>query len=68
MKIKYLIPAFALLVLVGCQNDEVPPPEIEVFSGELAVANIKQTPPYTYPDTGRVIFTVEGGTYKLVEK
>lgn len=41
------------------------PPEIEVFLGELAVANIKQKSPYTYHDTGRVIFTVAGGTYKL---
>ena len=53
------------VVLAGCSEDEIPPPEIEVFMGELAVANIKQSPPYTYHDTDIVIFTVEGSTYKL---
>ena len=53
------------VVLAGCSEDKIPPVEIDVFTGEVAVANIKQSPPYTYHDTDIVIFTVEGIIYKL---
>jgi len=65
MKTKYYVFVFTLLALVSCQNDLVPPPEIEVFTGELEVVDIKLSPPWTYHYTDKVVFTVEGGTYKI---
>lgn len=53
------------LILVGCSEDKIPPPEIEVFMGELAVTDIRPPPMWTLYDTDRVVFTVEGSTYKL---
>jgi len=53
------------LILVGCSEDEIPPPQVEVFSGELVVTDIRPPPMWTLYDTDRVVFTVEGNTYKL---
>ncbi len=51
-------------VLAGCE-DESSPPEVEVFSGELAIAEIKELPPYTYHYTDTVVLTVDGSIYRL---
>ena len=53
------------LVSFGCSGDELSPPKPEVFSGELAVVNIKQLPAPRSYDTDRVILTIEGSTYDL---
>ena len=53
------------LILVGCSEDKIPPPEIEVFSGELAVHEFQEAYPTWLKDTDQVVFTVEGGTYNL---
>ena len=53
------------LVFIGCSKDLEPTPDKEVFSGELAVTDIRPLPMWTLYDTDRVIFMVEMGTYKL---
>jgi len=53
------------VVLAGCSEDEMPPPEVEVFSGELLVARTKEWLPWTDYFTDTVILTIEGSTYKL---
>lgn len=53
------------LALIGCEDDP-PSPEIEVYSGELAIIKIKESPPWTYPYTDTVTLTIEGGTYRLL--
>ncbi len=62
VKIKYLVAAFVLLALVGCQDDDLPPPEIEVFSGELEFEKLGEAMSLRI-DT--VVFTVEGGQYRI---
>ena len=53
------------LMTFSCGDDEIVPPEIEVFSGELALANIEQREPHVYPDTDQVTLTIEGSSYSL---
>ena len=31
------------VVLAGCSENEIPPPQVEVFSGELAVMDISKS-------------------------
>jgi hypothetical protein len=64
MKIRYLVVLF-VLTLVSCQSDENVTSEKEIFTGELAVADIKESPSYTYHDTDDVIFSIQGSKYTL---
>jgi len=61
---KAVILGALVLALAACEK-EPPPPEIEVYSGELRIAEIKESPPWTFHYNDTVIFTVEGGTYRL---
>ncbi|MFH1373779.1 MAG: hypothetical protein ABII79_08295 [bacterium] len=65
-----IVAAVGIILLCGlmtfsCGDDEIIPPEIEVFSGELALANIEQREPHVYPDTDQVTLTIEGSSYSL---
>ena len=53
------------LILVGCSEDKIPPPEIEVFSGQLEFHKFQEIFPHWDIDTDIVVFTVEGGEYTL---
>jgi len=53
------------LILVGCSEDKIPPPQVEVFLGELVVHEFLEDYPTWVRDTDQVVFTVEGGTYNL---
>ncbi len=65
-----IVAAVGIILLCGlmtfsCEDDEIVPPEIEVFFGELALANIEQREPHFYPDTDQVTLTIEGTSYSL---
>ncbi len=50
------------LILTGCSEDKIPPPEIEVFSGELAIHDVLVA---SDDKVDTVVFTVEGSQYRL---
>ena len=65
-----IVAAVGIILLSGlmtfsCGDDEIIPPEIEVFSGELVLVNIEQQEPHFYPDTDQVTLTIEGSSYSL---
>ncbi len=64
MRIRYLVAVF-VLTLVSCQSNKDVTAEKEIFTGELAIADIKQNPSWTYPDTDVVIFSIQGSKYTL---